>query len=227
MWGNAVGNVFLHYYMPMRKGDITFFFFGVVIRRTCLMPKTSTVRSWGNIPDHPWKWCKSGTHVKSITNECLQHFFRTRIFEATHHWRRHGAGWHFLVVNWRVENSAISKICRARRLLCLNSGRRWIWWTLASCKRRIPRWLAFLERWWLETQMQHLGWVSRKEPVKANFNKLSNAWGIGPDHFHKLYYEQARRLIHEHAGKNRGKDSWCTMGHNLMKRPVLRLWYCW
>ena len=34
---------------------------------------------------------------------------------------------------------------------------------------------------------------------------------------------QARRLIHEHAGKNRGKDSWCTMGHNLMKRPAATL----
>lgn len=31
---------------------------------------------------------------------------------------------------------------------------------------------------------------------------------------------KARRLIHEHAGKNRGKDSWCTMGHNLMKRQL-------
>ena len=30
-------------------------------------------------------------------------------------------------------------------------------------------------------------------------------------------------MIHEHAGKNRGKDSWCTMGHNLMKRPAATL----
>ena len=75
----------------------------------------------------------------------------------------------------------------------------------------------------VETQMQHLGWVSTKEPVRANFNKLPNAWGIGPDCFHKFYYGQARRLIHEHAGKNRGKDSWCTMGHNLMKRPAATL----
>ena len=36
-----------------------------------------------------------------------------------------------------------------RRLLCLNSGRRWVWWTLASCERRIPRWLTLFERWWL------------------------------------------------------------------------------
>lgn len=33
---------------------------------------------------------------------------------------------------------------------------------------------------------------------------------------------EARRLIHEHAGKNRGKDSWCNMGYNLMKRQLYR-----
>ena len=44
----------------------------------------------------------------------------------------------------------------------------------------------------------------------------------GQVRFH-TFYGQARRLIHEHAGKNRGKDSWCTMGHNLMKRPAATL----
>ncbi|CAJ1354122.1 unnamed protein product [Effrenium voratum] len=70
------------------------------------------------------------------------------------------------------------------------------------------------------TRTKHVLLIIEEDMEQAKHVELWKVMGLVNFGLMEEENAEARRQIHEHAGKNRGRESWRQMGHNLMRRQL-------